>query len=195
MIDKKSLVELLPDLIVKEFHEKFYPDDTGKNVLLVEEKNKSSCKWVELKVKQQSIPCFCFSIDKKREKDKGDPIFPFFNPEVGGICSKNDTILICQKQQKIYVFLIELKAGGRKSLKQLKAAQIFIQFIFARVKLYDLCKENLENLEFRGIVFSCRKTPDEGMTKHKKIEFNDRNGLLVTEQECNQSYNLTVFLK
>ncbi|MDM8560595.1 hypothetical protein [Candidatus Parabeggiatoa sp. HSG14] len=188
MADKKSLVELLPDLIAKEFQL------STKDTLCIEEKNESSCKWVKFRLKQ-SMPCFCFSIDKKREKDKGDPIFPFFNPEVVSICSKNDAILICQKQQKIYVFLIELKAGGRKSLKQLEAAKVFIQFIFARIKLYDLSKDNLENLEFRGIIFSCRRTPDEGITKHKKIEFNNRNGLLVTEQECNQSYNLTVFLK
>ncbi len=199
MTDKKSLIELLHDLMAKEFQ---LPIKERK-LCITETKSQATCRWVEIRMKQ-SVPSFCLTIDKPRKKGENDPIFPFFNPEETGICSKNDAILICQKWQKHYVFLIELKSKNPGDyLKQLKAAQTFVQFIFARIKLYELCKYSLKDLEFRGILFSCRhcrKTPDDGTSKHKKIEqkeivFNDRNGLLVTEQECNQSYNLTEFLK
>ncbi|MDM8569268.1 hypothetical protein QUF50_07145 [Thiotrichales bacterium HSG1] len=188
--DKKSLIELLHDLIVDDLHL-----DTTKGVIHITEKQEqATCKCVDFKLKQ-SIPCFCFTIDKQREKDKGDPIFPFFNPEISGICSKNDAILICQKRQKIYIFLIELKSKNKNNyLKQLKSAQIFIRFILERIELYDLCKDNLKNLEFREILFSCKRTPNEGITKHQKVEFIDKKGLLVTYQECNKSYNLNAFL-
>jgi len=190
MTDKKSLVELLPDLIAAEFH---LPMTKG-TLRIAETKREATCRWVELKIKK-SMRCFGFSIDKPRKIGEGDPIFPFFNPEQKGICSKNDAILIIQKKQKIYVFLIELKSKNPgEYLKQLKAAQTFVQFIFARIELYELCKHPLNNVEFRGILFSCRRTPNEGTTKHQQIEFNDRTGLLVTEQNCNNIYHLLGFL-
>jgi len=191
MPDKKSLLELLPDLIVKDFH---LAINTEGTVRITEEKQEATCRWVEIKLKQ-SVPCFCFSIDKSRKIGEGDPIFPFFNPQKSGICSKNDAILICQKKQKLYILLIELKSKNPGDyLKQLKAAQTFVKFIFARIELYNMCKDKLINLEFRGILFSCRRTPNEGTTRHNKIVFNDRKGLLVTEQNCNQKYHLQAFL-
>lgn len=124
------------------------------------------------------------------------PIFPFFNPTISGICSKNDAILICQKKQKIYIFLIEFKSNNPGSyLKQMKAAKIFVQFIFARIELYNMCKHNLINVEFRGILFDCKKRNiDEEPRKNKKIDFIQKNNLLVTRQKCNQEYHLKNFL-
>jgi len=196
MTDKKSLIELLPDLMDKDLQLEI----KEHKLCIRETKNQAICRWVEIRMKQ-SVPSFCLTIDKSRKKGESDPVFPFFNPEQKGICSKNDAILICQKGQKHYVFLIELKSKNPGDyLKQLKAAQLFIHFILERIKLYELCKYSLKDMEFRGILFSCRycrKTPNDGTSKHreqKEIEFNDRNGLLVTEQECNQSYQLTKFL-
>lgn len=98
-------------------------------------------------------------------------------------------------KKSLLVLLIELKSKNPGDyLKQLKAAQIFVKFIFARISLYDMCKDNLNNVEFKRILFSCRRTPNDGTTRHKKIEFRDRNGLLVTEQNCNQKYHLQAFL-
>lgn len=191
MSDKKSLLDLLPDLIDQDFH---LPINRDGTLHITEEKQDATCRWVDIKLKH-SVPCFCFSIDKARKSGEGDPIFPFFNPTISGISSKNDAIVICQKKQKLYVLLIELKSKNPGDyLKQLKAAQIFVQFIFARIELYNLCKQNLKELEFRGILFSCRRTPNEGTTRHNKIAFNDRKGLLVTEQNCNQKYHLQAFL-
>jgi hypothetical protein len=190
MSEKKPLVKLLPDLIVEEFHLPIY---TGK-VRITEEQAQASCRWVEIKIKQ-SVPSFCFSIDKSRNKGENDPIFPFFNPEKGGVCSKNDAFLVCQKKQQVYVFLIELKSGNPKAyLKQLRAAQVFFQFIIARIKLYYTCSHSLEKLHFRGLLFSSRYTLTKGATKREPVIFNDRNGLLVTEQDCNQTYHLQSFL-
>ncbi len=189
MPENKPLFELLPNLIAKNFL-----IDENNHCIRIEEHQQADCKFVEIRLKQ-SIPCFCFSIDKKRKKGEGDPIFPFFNPEEKGICSKNDAILICQKEQKLYVLLIELKSKNPGDyLKQLQAAQTFVQFIFARIELYYKCKHSLKNLEFRGILFSCRRIHNEGLTKRKKMNFNDRNGLQVTEQDCNQTYHLQAFL-
>jgi len=192
MTDKKSLVELLPDLIAEEFH---LPINTEGMLRITEEQIQAACRWVEIRTKQ-SVPSFGFSIDKPRKIGEGDPVFPFFNPKEAGICSKNDAFLVCQKNQQIYVLLIELKSKNLgKYLNQLHAARSFFQFIIARIRLYYQCSHNLDKIQFRGLLFSCRRSPDKGTTKHKKVEFNDRNGLLVTEQECNQSYYLTRFFE
>ena len=190
MTDKKSLVKLLPDLIAEEFH---LPIKKEGIIRITEEQIQATCRWVEIRMKQ-SVPCFCFSIDKPRKTGEGDPVFPFFNPKTAGICSKNDAFLVCHKNQQIYVFMIELKSSNLNHyLKQIRAAQVFFQFLIARIKLYDLCSHSLDNLQFRGLLFSSRRTPNEGTTKHQKIEYNDRNGLLVTEQNCNQKYHLPLF--
>jgi hypothetical protein len=85
MSEKKPLIKLLPDLIAQEFH---LPINNGK-LRITEEQIQASCRWVEFKMKQ-SVPSFCFSIDQSRKKGENDPIFPFFNPEKAGVCSKND---------------------------------------------------------------------------------------------------------
>jgi len=191
MPDKKSLVELLPDLIAKDFHLSLSTEGT---LCITETKSQASCRWVEFNLKQ-SVPCFGFSIDKSRKIGEGDPIFPFFNPKKEGICSKNDAFLVCQKKQQIYVLLIELKSGDPgKYLKQLRAAQAFFQFIIARIKLHYHCSHSLDNIQFRGLLFSCRQIVRDKITKRQKIEFKVMNNLPVTKQNCNQTYNLQTFL-
>ena len=190
MFDKKPLFELLPKVIATELHIK--PDDGILQI--TEQKEQATCRWVEIILKQ-SVSSFCFTIDKERKIGNGDPIFPFFNPTIPNICSKNDAILICQKQQEIYVFLIELKSkNSGKYLTQLKAAQLFVQFIFERLTLYKMCKDNLTDVKFRGILFSNMQTSKEKPSKHTPIIFKDKNGLLISKQKCHNTYNLTTFL-
>ena len=89
-----------------------------------------------------------------------------------------------------------MKSGNlRTYLKQLRAAQVFFQFLIARIKLYYTCTYSLSNLQFRGLLFSSRYTPQEDMIKQNMVIFNDGNGLLVAEQNCNQAYHLQAFLK
>lgn len=90
MLEKKPLVRLLPDLIAESFH---LPINTEGKLRISEEQTQATCRWVEIKMKQ-SVPSFCFSIDKPRKKGEADPIFPFFNPKKTGICSKNDAFLV-----------------------------------------------------------------------------------------------------
>ena len=135
MTDKKPLVELLYDVIATDFQLPIKEDI----LLITETKNQATCRQVEIRM-EQSVPgysSYCFTIDKQREKGRSDPVFPFFNPEIKGMCSKNEAILVCQKQQKIYVFLIELKSKHPgKYLKQLLSAKTLVQFIIARIFIH-----------------------------------------------------------
>ena len=50
-------------------------------------------------------------------------------------------------------------------------------------------------VEFRGLLFSCRRIPNEGTTKKQKVTFADRNGLLVSENSGNNTYHIQQFLE
>ena len=162
----KSFPHLLNSVIPNEFHFQLVKGD--KNTLrLVEEKEKLS---VDIKIKSsENISCFSFD---KNKITKSDAIFPFFNPSVKGLCTKNDYILVHQKGNQIYVFLIELKSKNKNEyLKQLLAGRLFFQFIIDRIKLCNSDFQDLDkdNFLYRGVLFRIdKKTPEKGTSTHKK---------------------------
>jgi len=182
---------LLKDIIEDSFHS--HIDE--KNILtLREEQADAKCRWVKVQLKH-SLSSFAFSIDVPRKVGEKDPIFSFFNVEKDGLCSKNDTILVCQKENKIYVFLIELKSVNKgKYLKQLKSSKVLFEFIVDRMKLINI-SVNKNQIEYRGILFCCpRRGAEEATRKSFKANFEDRNGLLVTEKYCHNTYRIQQFL-
>ncbi|MBK8816383.1 MAG: hypothetical protein IPN42_13175 [Methylococcaceae bacterium] len=150
----KSFPHLLNCVIPDEFH--FHLVKGDKNTLrLIEEKEKLS---VDIKIKS-SDNISCFSFDKNKQT-KSDAIFPFFNPSVKGLCTKNDYILVHQKGNKIYVFLIELKSKNKgEYLKQLMAGKHFFQFIIDRIKLCNSDFQDIDkdNLLYKGVLFRIDK--------------------------------------
>ncbi|SEH07699.1 hypothetical protein [Candidatus Venteria ishoeyi] len=183
------LIDAMHDMIEPDFH--ITPNETN-TVRILEPQAQASCHFVDIQFKK-SMPYFAFSIDKPRQKNLGDPVYPFFNPEVGCLCSKNDGILFVQQSDKLYIFLIELKSNNpRNYLNQLKAAKIFVDFIIQRIKL---CNPDIRTLvDYRGILFSCRRTPAESLTKKGKVEYTNRGGLQVAEQGCHNHYFIQQFL-
>lgn len=78
-------------------------------------------------------------------------------------------------------------------LQQLKAAKSFVDFILQRIKIFN--NQINTKVEFRGLLFSCRRIPNEGTTKKQKVTFADRNGLLVSENSSNNTYYVQQFLE
>lgn len=188
----RSFPNLLNEIISEEFH---FPLVSGnKNTLrLIEEKESLS---VEIKI-NNSDNISCFSFDKDKES-KSDTIFPFFNPAIKGLCTKNDFILVYQKGNQVYVFLIELKSKNSNGyLKQLRAGKLFFQFIIDRIKLChpDFNDFDYDNLHYKGILFRIdRETAVKETSKHKKLEFNQTEDLDVCIQSYDNVYYLSQFL-
>jgi len=192
MSDSKLLPEVMRDVIQSTLH--VHTND--RNILVIEEKNKESvCKQVEIRLKK-SISCFAFSIDKNREKGQSDPIYPFFNEKIECIGSKNDAVFCIQHATQIYILLLELKSKNTTGyLDQLLAAKGLVEFIVHRIRLCYLSINNINNIIFKGILFSCRCVPDEGLTKKQQcIDFKEKHGLLVTEQHCDTIYHIKQFI-
>lgn len=188
--------KLLSEIIDKDLHE---PVDK-KTFRLTELKTKEK---LSVDIRFDDYHVFCFSIDKDRNSDESskDLIFPFFNASAVGVLSKNDFIIIAQKQKKVCVFLIELKSTNPDGyLKQLHSARAFMRFVLEKA---HICHPNFKSLnelelEYKGILFS--KTPisnkfaeERSKSKNKKLLFENKKGLLVTQQSYDNVYYLSQF--
>lgn len=187
----------VPSILQIAIADKFHIPAIDDTVCIREEQADAKCQWVKIKLKN-SIDSFCFSFDHLRKKSELDPALPFLNPEIGGLCTQNDAILVCQKQTDIYVLLIELKSEDKgKYLQQLKSAEIMIGFVVDRLNASKNPEFsiNKDKLQFRGLLFRCRRTSSEGTTGKKlKLSYQNREGLLVTENACHQTYHVNQFL-
>lgn len=187
----KTLIDLIKEAIGEDLH--LTINETDSSILIEETQAQAECRFVKIKLKK-SVPYFGFSLEKLKKEGRNDPIYPFFNPKIKGICSKNDAILCVQKSTKIYVLLIEMKSTNIKGyLEQLKAAKVFVEFVLQRLKIFH--QEINTKVEFRGLLFRHRRIQRDGVSyKKQKMKFEDRNGLLVTENQGNRTYHLQQFL-
>jgi len=188
----------IPDIFRTIIADKFHLPISDNAVFIREEQADAKCRWVEIKFKN-SINSFCFSFDNQyRVSGELDPIFPFFNSQAyEGLCAKSDAIIICQKNNETYVFLIEMKSSEKtKSEPQLKASKIMVNFIIDRLnnsKSKD--KINKKNVQFRCISFYYPRSGYEGTSKKRnKMEFLKQHGLEITKIPCHRTYHLTQFL-
>ena len=109
---------------------------------------------------------------------------------------------MAQKQNKVCIFLVELKSTNPTGyLKQLHAAKLFMQFILDKACLCHPDFKTLYNefeLEYKGILFcqppiTDKPNEEKSKSKTKKLLFNDRNGLLTTQQNYDKVYYLSQF--
>ena len=163
-----NLIDIVKLAIKQEFH--LVADDV---TLLIEEKQPDAkCKFVEIKLKK-SMYYFGFSLHKDREKGNNDPVYPFFNAQYEGICSKDDGILFLQKSNKVYVLLIEMKSTNTKGyLQQLKAAKSLLILFYNGLKfltIKSIRKLNLEDYYFHVVAHQMREHIKK-KNLHLKIE-------------------------
>lgn len=130
----------------------------------------------------------CLNIDKKRLKNvdgstAADQTLPFFEPSESGLLKKNDAIFLCSRDQRLFVFLLELKMNHASGyLPQLNSGRLFIEYLFNVMKLHQKCEE--VELNFFGLLcFGVkRKSVLKETTRHAaKFNFSDRNGLIVSD--------------
>ena len=190
--------KLLSEIIDKDLHET--PVDK-KTLRLIENKTKEK---LSVDIRFDDYHVFCFSIDKDRNNEESpkDLIFPFFNARAKGVLSKNDFIIVAQKQNKVCIFLVELKSTNPDGyLKQLHAAKIFMQFVLDKAHIcHPDFKSMYDELEFeyKGLLFSVtpianKPSEEKSKSKNKKLLFNPIKGLLVTKQSYENVYYLSQF--
>lgn len=182
---KMTLFDILTETISKEF---IIPKKDG--ILKIEEKNIGAIgKEVILKTFGK---VFSFSLDQK-ENDKFR-VYQFFEKSTPNINSKNDAIIICEKEGRHYVLLIELKSKNNSEyLKQIKKGKIFADFLKETINLhYDI---NFQP-EYRGVLFSVgnRKNARKQTTCKSSCKYENVNGIKLAKLENNSTYYLEYFL-
>lgn len=172
----------------------FYLSCSGKELTIVEKDSGASCKKIIFRT--ASTKFFALSLDVKLSK--GCQVFPFFKSSQPGLSKVNDAIVFYTKGSEVFLVLVELKSSkpGRY-LKQLKAGLSFARFLLDIIgethkKTYSLKDENI-----RCVLFDTRKHPPKGTSqrKGKGVSFEDRSGLWVTHQPCNDVVQLEKLLE
>lgn len=75
-----------------------------------------------------------YSMDKQlNKKDFPKGLFPFFNRGLKNVCSMCDYIIFTEKEEKLFILLIELKRGRDNVTKQLNAGECFAEFVIKTV--------------------------------------------------------------
>jgi len=167
----RSFPSLLNSVVSKKFH--YFKKSDDKSTVYFEESKNEIKERATFQLFPQQISETCFF-----EFDKDDSeIYPFFETKAG-LRVKNDFILVHQKGNNIYIFLIELKSTNPTGyLTQLRAGRQFFQFIIDRIKLAsaseskswtDFDLKELEKFQFtyKGILF--RKEDTENITDSRK---------------------------
>ncbi|MFJ1425878.1 hypothetical protein ACILE3_07890 [Capnocytophaga canimorsus] len=71
-----------------------------------------------------------YSMDKQlNKKDFPKGLFPFLNRELENVCSMCDYIIFTEKEEKLFILLIELKRGRGNTTRQLSAGECFAEFV------------------------------------------------------------------
>ena len=87
--------------------------NSDNHLLFYEENSNASGKFVKIKTRGKVI---AFSLD---QDESGDfRVFPFFQKGIEGINSKNDGIIIFEKDRKLCVFLLRPHLGHNDHLYQ-----------------------------------------------------------------------------
>ncbi len=145
---------------------------------IIETDSKATCK--KFTLRKENFTIFAFSMDVKRKKGEGDAIFSFLNTSIPSICSKNDGTLITFSDDKIYVFLFELKSNKDLDyLPQLKSGRDFIAYLFSILKTHYNITTQLNFFCLR--ILPNKKSARRKGTARSKFQFQDRQGLFVAD--------------
>ncbi len=183
---EKTLLEL--DNII---HDNFKVRKNSDNHLLFyEENSNASGKFVKIKTRGKVI---AFSLD---QDESGDfRVFPFFQKGIEGINSKNDGIIIFEKDRKLCVFLLEIKStlntkAKTKALAQLRKGKAFVDFLFEIYKDSNEITEEINYIIKEGIFYSDERTLT---SKRKSSRANDKDNISNVEffiKKANEIYEL-----
>ncbi len=164
----------------------------SKEIAINEIKNESGCQKIILKLASKNI--FAFSLDYQLQNRC--KMFPFFNQSLGNITKVNDGIIFYKNGNDIFVLLIELKSNNLGDYKkQLQAGKNFVNYLKNMLNLMFNKNYQIDEDNIRCIVFSTRKTQRKQGTKRENIKFDNINGLLISEQQCNKTFYIEKFVK
>ncbi len=128
--------------------------------------------------------------------NRGLEPFPFLQ-DVSNVKMKNDAIVFCKCDDRLYLLVIELKSGNAKEgVKQLRAGKLFADYLLGLVDMHYPGVDT-RSLETKYIIFS--RDPRKNVQKkadHKsrKASYVNEKGLPVAFVDCKDKYELRYFI-
>lgn len=159
------------------------------NPLIVIEENNSNAMNKKVQFKKTS-KAIVFSLEDISHKK-------FFS-SIKGLRKVNDGNIICSKEGKLFVLLVELKSDNpAKANKQIKCAMEDIKYIISILRIWypDIIAGDLvEKIEFRGIIFSSRSGSRSRMVKSDRKAKYSSGTIPIAEASGNAIHHLDGFL-
>ena len=109
---------------------------------------------------------------------------------------KCDYVIFCQKENKFYVLVIELKSSNSTGwTKQARAGEILTRYLIGMTENFSGLNI-LPFVEFRYILFNTKnRKKKKTIVKGFEYETDHKWGFLFTRKACNSLYDLGMFLK
>ncbi len=188
-----NILSKLRELTNDEFH---YQADKGNIITLRETQKTSKCRFVQLK--KGNTKTFTLELDKQKNNIDIHPLLA----SIEALKKKCDYIIFCQKGNRLYVLLVELKSDNSTGwTKQTRVGEMIARYLIGMVENY--CGLNIVDVEFRHILFSTENANQlKGRKKKKttvegfKYEQEHKFGFFFSRKPCNTKYpDLDIFLR
>lgn len=160
---------------------------SGK-IEITENNTNNVCKKVVFNINTQRT--FAFTLDIKNTY-----MFPFFNKSLGIINKSNDGIIIIVHNNTIHVLLVELKSNVPGDFEQqLKNGKSFVKYLIEMINITFKKEYVLDEKNIKSILMSTRKVKHKTGFKRTNVQYLNRNGLQLTEQQCNKEFYIQQFI-
>lgn len=188
-----DLIEKLINMIDEQFH---YEKDSGNAITLIETQSESTCKPIVLKKKSGKTFTLKLDLNKKIKVHGNSYTEIDIHPLLRDGKMQCDYVVFCQKNQKLFVFLIALKSKNSTGwIKQSKAGESVVRYLLGMLENHS-GKIILPNTEFRHILFNT-KTKEKKNSASKAFQYDreEKFNILFTRKPCNREYDLEIFLR
>lgn len=187
----KDLINILNKVI----DERFIIIKANDEIIISEDKNTKGCKKITLNLKQKKV--FSYTLDKERDKNTNFRTFQFFNPTTASISKINDGNIVIVNNNKIVLLLIELKSERftlNDVLLKIENSKFFFNYLIEIINKSYNKNYKINDIEYKGILFTSKTTTKGTTTGGKKIKFEIRNNMPFKILSCNRIYILDSFL-
>ena len=175
----------LKEIIYKKAHLNHY--NSSQNSFYIKENDANAkCRRIDLLQFESEDVTFGFKLDLK----KINKISQYFENGQGAD-KGNDAIIFTTIKGQQYVFICELKDGGRGYIAQFKSSSCFVDYLNSILKrIYGI---DANKVIFKYILFSSKGR--SGSTTRGKPVSSEQDGLDVYHMRCDRSpYYITSFI-
>ena len=184
------MYDILKDIIFEKAQLKHY--NSSENSFYIKENDSlAKCRRIELLNFESEETTFGFELDSKKVRCRGShKISPYFENKKG-LDEGNDAIIFTTLKNQNYIFICELKDGGKGYISQFKSSCCFVDYIRSILKQYH--NIDTKDIIYKYIVFSKQATNTR--TTNGKFSATTQKGFEIYHINCTKGkYHIESFI-